>query len=446
MSVIAQRLREARAEAGLSLEAMGALVGVPADAIRSFEEEARWPPTSTVRAYATVFGSRVERFLRDGAVNAPSALLFRSAFEQGGDLSQALGPSDLRVLGRFLSCVADAHELEVAMGRGRPKLELDDPSRGEELPWVRGRACAEYVRRELGLGDAPIPSMLALLRERLGWSVFFVTPDELSSTVEGASTAAPGPGLLINLVGGRESWWRTRASLAHEMCHVLFDTRARPYLLSPEGSLKDRGDWSLVERFAELESRANAFAAYFLVPRQSLRALVGANAVTGTIVDEVCRVFGVGRTMAVHRLGHEFGLSEQDKAELLETWSRSPDVRPHPDAALSPGLPGEFLSRRVVEAVEVGVLDTVQARSILRVPMSEEIAALGARGAALLEPESLARARAEAHGWTLGMGSCRSVSAMKTPAGWTVTIEGRRGSSVVQRDVEVSAGFELVSA
>lgn len=445
MSVIAQRLREARAEAGLSLEAMGALVGVPADTIRSFEEETRWPPTSTVRAYATVFGSRVERFLRDGAVSAPSALLFRSAFEQGGDLSQALGPSDLRVLGRFLSCVADAHELEVAMGRGRSKLEFDDPSRGEELPWVRGRACAEYVRRELGLGDAPIPSMLALLRERLGWSVFFVTPDELSSTVEGASTAAPGPGLLINLVGGRESWWRTRASLAHEMCHVLFDTRARPYLLSPEGSLKDRGDWSLVERFAELESRANAFAAYFLVPRQSLRALVGDAPMSRETVERVCRVFGVGKTMAVHRLGHEFGLSEQDKAELLEPWSLSLGVGSHPDAVRAPGLPGEDLGQLVVEAVEQGVLDTVQARSILGIPMSKPIPALGKRGAALVDPERLARARAEAHGWTLGFDDCRSVGATKNSDGWTVTIEGQSGAATIQRAIEISHGFELVS-
>lgn len=400
---------------------MGELVGVSAQAVEAFERGAEFPSTAVVREYATLFGTRVEQFLAHGVARSPAALLFRSAAEHGTDLRDELRASDLRLLGKFLARVADVHELERLLELPAPtSLHIEAPDH-EAPDWEQGRVCAERVRAALGLGDEAIPSMVALLEDRLRWALFFVTPDELSIAVQGASTATPQPGVLVNLIGGRESWWRTRASLAHEMCHLLFDAHAQPYLLSPDGSLETRGHWELVDHFRALERRANAFAAYFLVPSASLRETVGLVAPdSDEAIERACMTFGVSKTMAVRRLGHEFNLAEAKQNQMICRDVRPPLAEAHADAAVSPGLRGDRLERLVRDAVLADRIDSVQARSILGVSMSEPLPQLGHRGAPLVNPERLARARAEAHAWTLELGPCRSIDATRTPDGWTV--------------------------
>lgn len=423
---------------------MGELVGVSAQTVEAFERGTEFPSTAVVREYATLFGTRVEHFLAHGAARSPAALLFRSAAEHGTDLREELRASDLRLLGKFLARVADVHELERLLERPAPApLHIEAPDH-DAPAWEQGRICAERVRMKLGLGDEAVPSMVALLEDRLRWALFFVTPDELSIAVQGASTAKPQPGVLINLIGGRETWWRTRASLAHEMCHLLFDAQIQPYLLSPDGSLEVRGHWEIVEHFRALEQRANAFAAYFLVPSASLRETVtGIAPESDEAIERVCVTFGVSKTMAIRRLGHEFSLAEAKQEQMMRRDVRPPLAEAHADAAISPGLRSERLDRLVRDAVLADRIDTIQARSILGISMSEPLPKLGPRGAPLVQPERLARARAEAHAWTLDLGPCRSIDATRTPEGWTVVIETRDHEHT---SVSLSNSFEPIPA
>ena len=50
-----------------------------------------------------------------------------------------------------------------------------------------------------------------------------ITPEEMDPEIDAASTVTPEPAVLVNLVGGAEQWWRTRMTLAHELCHLLLD-------------------------------------------------------------------------------------------------------------------------------------------------------------------------------------------------------------------------------
>src|SRR5690554_2770602 len=115
--MIPERLRDAREAAKLSPQAMAALVGIEPATVVALERGDDAPTGALLRSYATVFGSRVERFLEQGALASPATLLFRSAAEHGMDLSEELKVADLRVLGDFLACVADVDQLERALGR-----------------------------------------------------------------------------------------------------------------------------------------------------------------------------------------------------------------------------------------------------------------------------------------------------------------------------------------
>ncbi|MCA9701797.1 MAG: hypothetical protein KC431_30025, partial [Myxococcales bacterium] len=373
-----------------------------------------------------LFGLGIEQLLESRAPSSPATLLFRSAAEYGGDLGKALRPEDLRVLGDFLVCTASMHALETqldcpsARGFSFSRVALSEPA------WQQGQEFAARVREELGLGDEPIPSMISLLQDRLHWSLFFITPDRLSSAVEGASTLLPKPAILINLVGGSESWWHTRVCLAHEMCHLLFDStaQARPYAISPMGGMEGRKEWRLLEHFRGIEQRANAFAVHFLAPSSRLRREVGKLAPDSEqAITAICRTFGIGRVVAIRRLGHEYGLSDETQRRMLE---REPDTRherDHADAAEAHGFRAGRLTALTITALKAGKIDAVSARSILRVPMSEPLPGDGGPELApLISKERLACYHAEAHLRASDSKPWWSSKAHPTERGWEVQL------------------------
>lgn len=448
MSRIAHRLREAREAAGFTPEAMARLVNIEPAAVTELESGVLIPRPAVLRRYATVFGTRVRGLLERGAARSPATLLFRSAAEHGTDLSEELRAADLRLLGEFLACVADVDELERLLGLPEASSIAVDAPDLTLRSWEQGRECARRVREQLGLGDEPIPSMLTLLEDRLHWSPFFVTPDELSAAIQGASTIAPKPAILVNLVGGRESWWRTRVSLAHELCHVVFDARARsqPYLLTPEGELEARNRWALVERFRSIEQRANAFAVHFLAPSDGLRRVVGrAAADAEEAINEVCTTFGIGRMVAIRRLGHEYELSEPIQERMLARGGTVAHASEHADAAIVPGLRTGRLQRLVCEALQTGKIDAVEAHSILNIPMTQVIEGSGEPPPSAVRLEGLAAARAEAYEWEINRTRCISTRVDRTGEGWDVVVECGRGATSTRKIVRLSPQFEPVS-
>ena len=447
MSRLAQKLREAREAACFSIEGMAQLLGLVPDNLRALEDGSQIPDSPTLRNYAMLFGTRVPGFLAHGAAHSPATLLFRSAAEHCAPLSEELGAEDLRLLGDFLACAADAHNLERALGLPEPVQISIAPPDQTRPDWEQGRECARCVREQLGLGDEPILSMCELLEQRLRWSLFFVTPDDLSAAVDGASTSDPKPAILINLVGGRETWWRTRMSLAHEMCHILVDARilAQPYLLSPHGRFQAR-NWALVERFQSIEARANAFAAYLLVPGPGLREAVGrVSPDSNDAINRVCRTFGVGRRVAVNRLAHEYCLSDSIVERMIARGGGVHHDADHPDAALIPVLRTETLRRLVTQALDAGLIDGLEARSILKIPTTEPIIEpiMGTSvHAPLVRSENVARARAEAHIWEVQRMPCVTTGVSQTADGWNVEVEVYGVDGVSRQVVRLSPDFE----
>lgn len=448
MSGIATILQQARETARLPIESMAHLVGLETAEVERIERGEAEPAFATLKRYATIFGTRVSRFVGGGEPISPAMLLFRSAAEHGADLGSVLGSEDLHLLGSFLACVADVQELERVLGDPPahvPKLQSEDLA---DLEWPQGQEFAARAREALGLGVEPIASMTALLEERLRWSLFFVTPAELSSNLRGASTVTPSPAILVNLVKGNENWGGTRMTLAHEMCHILYDARAasRPYIISPRGTLEGRREWAVVERFRGLERRANAFAAHFLAPSAAIRDLVGTRAPDSPeAIEAVHATFGISREVAVHRLGHEFPLSVEAQSRMLSNISLA-YAKDHPDARVEPGLRRGKLASLVERALSASRIGGVMAHTILDIPLSEPLPGVGPGREPLITKEQVARSKAEIYARAHGERDCWSSEARRTEQGWEVVMHYPRPTGTITQTIHFSNAFEPLSS
>ena len=145
--------------------------------------------------------------------------------------------------------------------------------------------------------------MLELVEGRLGIPVVQAA---LSQTVAGATIAADdgdggqARGIVLNTAGDNRNVWVRRATLAHELGHLLFDPDARLESLrvdsyagnatDPQGSGRD-----------SVEQRANAFAAAFLAPLPAVRRTAPAPPGPETVAKTM-REFGISLTAACYHI------------------------------------------------------------------------------------------------------------------------------------------------
>ncbi len=126
-----------------------------------------------------------------------------------------------------------------------------------------GYTLAGDARHALGLGMAPVLSLREFTEERLGLPI---VQSELGESIAGVTVEVEGRrAIVVNLDGKNRHVFVRRATIAHELGHLLYD---------PPHSL----NWLRVDDYRDLETpfemlfdpveqRANAFAAEFLAPQ-----------------------------------------------------------------------------------------------------------------------------------------------------------------------------------
>ena len=166
--------------------------------------------------------------------------------------------------------------------------------------WQIGYDLADKTRARLGLGNRPIESMRALVEETLGIPVAQARMSELIagatvSVMDGDGRARRG--IVLNTVGQNENVWARRATLAHEMAHLLYDpddklekTRVDSYKAN-EADPENDYDSDFVEM------RANAFAIAFLAPNDEARRIAHPPT-SGESVSRLMSRFGISLTSA----------------------------------------------------------------------------------------------------------------------------------------------------
>lgn len=370
-SRISALLRTAYQAAGMTADQLARLAGLASDRFQAAEEGRAELSAAEVDRCAKVFGVRLSDLLDGKASSAPLTLLLRSSHEQQPPDFQALLSTEIHAgLGEFQRVVRDVADLERILDlapRPLPKLTLLAAREGEHT----GERHARSVRQALGLGIEPIPSMRALIEERLSIRIVWVTEGDLDRAVDGACTIDPRPAILVNLIAPERHPWRTRITLAHELCHLLFDQQASGHraLFSPHGKHR------LFAGFEEMEQRARAFAGCFLVPAEGVRATVGSRDPTSEeAIRSVGEEFGVGRTVAVNRLQHVFQISPNERSSM-ETRARqiySADFSGD-DVNEPLGFRGGALLALTQQAFKKGRIGATKTRKILGVMSTEPL-------------------------------------------------------------------------
>ena len=164
-----------------------------------------------------------------------------------------------------------------------------------------GYSLAEQARSILKLESGPIRSMRDLVEERLGLTVI---QGHLGDAFAGATIAnGQARGIVLNIDGANQKPWVRRATLAHELGHLLFDPNER---LNQVRVDTYNDDPASEKDF--VEQRANAFAVAFLAPPEAVRARfdVPSPNLKEDDVTSIVEEFGISPTATRYHLQNIF--------------------------------------------------------------------------------------------------------------------------------------------
>jgi transcriptional regulator with XRE-family HTH domain len=234
-----------------------------------------------------------------------------------------------------------------------------DHQQGEELS-VR-------VRAAMGIGDDDLPydlaALAALLEQRLGVDVGF---EPLPDGLDGLSAGRGG--FRLALVSSGISATRQRFTLAHEIGHLA------------AGDSQDlHVDESVFGRKAPDETRANAFAASFLMPATAIRESVPYGFVSEELVAQLLGRYGVSLDALAFRL-HNIGVVDAAGRDRIRSMSsnrialrsgRASDLQARGDRR----VPGNLL-QRTIEAYAQGKISIRPLANLLSVSPEQLLAEL----------------------------------------------------------------------
>jgi Zn-dependent peptidase ImmA (M78 family) len=251
----------------------------------------------------------------------------------------------------------------------RARFETSDNYGGPGYPpYLHGYFLAHQVREQLGHDQNPLLSLRELAEETLGIPIIQA---EMGSSIAGVTVEfGQDRAIVLNLGGKNRNVFVRRATIAHELGHLLFDPPGRLNALRVD-------EYSDLERGAHeisdvVEQRANAFAVDLLVPRAAATDHYKA-APKGEGVWAVMNRFGISFTAARYQIWN--GLEQAVPLEQLEAnGNRTPDpsweatesytVDYHPIFGVRSTRAGRF-SAVVVRAAEAALISLDTAAAML---------------------------------------------------------------------------------
>ncbi len=290
-------LRGRRQALGLEVRAVAKQARVTEQEVAACEDSRR-VPLRTYEHIARTLGLD-ERFVavRAQAVgNESVAVRLRTIGESG----PALGASTVAALAEAAWVGATQGRLEAALGFGLDRHGLQpNPSYGTSgyPAYMWGYDLAGRVRQRLRLEPAmAVPSMRELVEEYFGIPLIQA---ELGDGVAGATLESDGHRcIVVNLSGENRNVLRRRATIAHELGHLLFDPSQHLESLRVDSYLELELERERVTD--KVEQRANAFAVELLAPQQAILARYRETA--DDPLYACMKHFGVGFTAARYQI------------------------------------------------------------------------------------------------------------------------------------------------
>lgn len=365
---IAARLRAAREAIGFTQAEVAERMGMHRPTLSEIEAGRRAVTSEELAQLARVYATSVAALLAE--TESVSDDLIAAVFRRQG-VETPIGR--LAVRRARAHCLAE-QELEKLLGVSPASvlpLMRSAPiplSKGEAIR--QGEQLAADERRRLDLGAEPIRNPFDLL-ERQGVRTVQLEDDH-GLDVDGIyfESVDTGACVAVNLRRDDHTGFRAVFTAAHEYGHWrMGDVTAEAFTLGPATD-------------DPIETRANAFAAAFLMPEPGLREYLRRAGLLNTqgVVDHLSAAdivramdyFGVSRTALLYRL-ENIGLMQRDAAEelrnasldLLKVAARL-EIRFRPTRVAAGRL--EVLA---IEAWRRGLIGTGRAAELLRKDIAE---------------------------------------------------------------------------
>ena len=220
---------------------------------------------------------------------------------------------------------------------------------GSRTPWAQGEELAAQVRAQLSIRDGLLPADLTELASLLEAELDIdVALEPLPQGLDGLS--ANSGGLRLALVNTSTAAPRRRWTLAHEVGHLVVGDSQQLLL-----------DENLFGSKSPDETRANAFAAAFLMPKSTLRESWEGRIVNIELVADLLAEFGVSLDALAFRL-HNLGLvNAPGRDDIRAMW---PAMSAQRTQAAQERQGRRFPARLLTQAIEAYVIGELGVRPL----------------------------------------------------------------------------------
>ena len=229
----------------------------------------------------------------------PAALMF-------GATSPHLSSSDRIELLRYMA------EAYGGTGGRLEELAADEPLDSENA-WSQGYELAENAFDDLGIRGATQESVdIEAILTDLGVKTIEIKLEDHSIRAVAIGGTKYRSGILLNLSHQANRYpTGRRFSLAHELCHLLYDRAFAREVALPSGPWAPR----------DVERRAGAFAAMLLMPPERIRQVItssGSDPGSRDLVLDVARSLQTSFTATVEHMYNLRLLSDEQRDAILE--------------------------------------------------------------------------------------------------------------------------------
>lgn len=299
---LGERIARARERANLSQGELAELLGLTQSAISRIESGERSVDSLELARLAKVLRVSVLDLLEENPLMEELLVAARAEAAESAAIDRALTRIvDLVRLAQLVNDMQDSRSSALAQ-------EFDLP---QANPIAQGEWLARSIRREWSLDDDPLPPNFESLVEDL--SGISIALEPMEEQVAGLFACLDDQ--AIALVDSSVPVGRQRFTVAHELCHFL---------------LKDHDRLIVDERLtgrSVAERRANAFAAHFLMPSESVHRYLRGREADGEVIIELVYTFGVSLQALLWHLFNLDLLSKNRKRQFEEVGLKSLSVR-----------------------------------------------------------------------------------------------------------------------
>jgi Zn-dependent peptidase ImmA (M78 family)/transcriptional regulator with XRE-family HTH domain len=357
--MLADRVRAAMEASGMSQRALGQAIGFdPPTMSKALSGKRGFKPLELALISETL-GVSVQQLLADDETTAREAVLARVQPEGSPATEQALAR------------VRQMLELDGLLSEqgfeAFPAVRPPRPSTGP--PYRQGELLAQRLRSQSGLGDADLPTDLSQLAADVEDKFNVdVAIEPLERGLDGLAIWRRHYSLIM--VSSSIAAHRQRYTMAHELGHLM------------AGDQGDIVDENINYSRTPAETRANAFAAAFLMPAGALRAAAGEQSKpTEELIADLLARYRVSLDALAFRL-HNLGIIDAAGRDSVRRMSstrialrqgRASDLQARHDQRWPDGL-----LRRAVEAYAKGRISIRPIAQLINVDpdaLLEELAA-----------------------------------------------------------------------